>query len=87
MKKQDKMHHISDITQYVILTRFDKTDVQTFQNQIFHYMFIFLVILKVRKNNGLSCYVVFVRFLRAICWIFRKIIKFIDDKRTFLQEL
>ena len=39
--EKNKMKYITLVTQYVILTRFDKTDVQTFQNQFFHIMFIF----------------------------------------------
>ena len=65
--EKSKIHHISNITQYVILTRFDKTYVQTFQNQFFQIIFIF--------------FIMFVSSLRTVFWIFRKIIKFMDDKR------
>ena len=41
--EKSKIHHISNITQYVILTRFDKTYVQTFQNQFFQIIFIFFI--------------------------------------------
>ena len=68
--EKSKIHHISNITQYVILTRFDKTYVQTFQNQFFQIIFIF--------------FIMFVSSLRTVFWIFRKIIKFMDDKRQQL---